>query len=127
MSDSGLTGKTCLVLEDEFLIALDIEQILEAAGAARVVCFSDAQEALTALRRGARFDLAVLDILLSNATRTSLDVAAALQLQNTPFVFLTGIRNAESEVRQFPMAPVVEKPYRAEELIAAAVRALAAR
>ena len=34
MSDSLLTGKRCFVLDDEFLIALDIQQILERAGAA---------------------------------------------------------------------------------------------
>jgi hypothetical protein len=31
-----LSGKRCLVLDDEFLIALDIQQILERAGASHV-------------------------------------------------------------------------------------------
>ena len=37
-SDLILAGKRCLVLDDEFLIALDIQEILEAAGVAQVVC-----------------------------------------------------------------------------------------
>ena len=36
-SDTSLAGKHCLVLDDEFLIALDIQEILEAAGAAKVI------------------------------------------------------------------------------------------
>src|SRR6185312_2761502 len=43
-----LTGRRCLVLDDEFLIALDIQQALEQAGAAEVVCCGNAAEALAA-------------------------------------------------------------------------------
>ena len=32
-SETSIAGKRCLVLDDEFLIALDIQQILETAGA----------------------------------------------------------------------------------------------
>ena len=122
-----LAGIRCLVLDDEMLIALDIEQILLAAGAADVICFSDAAEALAALNDGARFDVAVLDVLLRGPIHTGLSVAAALQLQNTPFVFLTGMRGADLRASEFPAAPVVEKPYQPPLLIEAVVRALAAR
>ena len=43
-----LAGLTCLVLEDEFLIALDLQDILESAGAGAVACHADADEAPTA-------------------------------------------------------------------------------
>ena len=43
--DELLAGKCCLVLDDEFLIALDIQQILELAGAASVVSVATAAEA----------------------------------------------------------------------------------
>ncbi len=105
-----LIGKRCLVLDDEFLIALDIQHILEAAGAI-VTCVSEAADALAAIRSGPRFDLAVLDVVLSGATRPSLTVAAALAMQRTPFVFLTGMRGEDMHTREFPNAPVVEKPY----------------
>ena len=45
-----LAGKRCLVLDDEFLIALDIQQVLEQAGAGEVVCAGNVAEALTAMR-----------------------------------------------------------------------------
>ena len=122
-----LAGKFCLVLDDEFLIALDIEQILLAAGAAGVACFANAEDALAALRGGARIDVAVLDVLLYGAKQTALGVAAALQLQKTPFVFLTGVRGDDLGLGAFSAVPVVEKPYRPALLIDAIARALAVR
>jgi CheY-like chemotaxis protein len=122
-SDLLLNRKRCLVLEDEFLIALDIQQILEGAGAASVICQYDADDALVALRNGPRFDLAVLDIMVSGVPCTG--VAAALAAQSTPFVFLTGVRSDDEYIRQFPDAPVVEKPFHVPRLLEALRRALA--
>jgi CheY-like chemotaxis protein len=126
-SDASIAGKRCLVLDDELLIALDIQSILESAGAANVKCVANAADALAALRGDAKFDLAVLDVRLSGATRTSLTVAAVLAEQKTPFVFLTGMRADDVHAEQFPKAPVVEKPYDAPRLIDALLRALAAK
>ena len=92
MSDSLLTGKRCFVLDDEFLIALDIQQILERVGAADVASVASAAEAIALLCREPKFDVAVLDVKLGDPERNSLDVAALLQTQGTPFVFLTGVR-----------------------------------
>lgn len=129
MAQSGtvLAGKRCLVVDDELLIALDIEQILLAAGAASVSCLASAEEALASLRSGPRFDVAVLDVLLRSTTRDSFSVAAALQLQNTPFVFLTGMRGADFRPGEFPGVPVVEKPCQPAVLVEVVLRALAAR
>jgi len=118
----SLTGKRCLVLDDEFLIALDIQQILEAAGA-EVVCIGNAADALAAVE-GSRFDLAVLDVKLGGPVRTSLSVAAVLAKQGVPFLFLTGMRRKELQHSQFPNAPVVEKPYETQTLWDAVARAL---
>jgi len=112
-----VAGKHCLVLDDEFLIALDIQQILESAGAASVVSVSNAADALAAIRRGLRFDLAVLDVKLSGAAESGVTVAAALAEHGTAFVFLTGMRGEAEHTRQFPQAPVVDKPYAAEALL----------
>ena len=122
-----LADKSCLVLDDELLIALDIEQVLLAAGAASVTCFGNADEALAALRNGSHFDVAVLDVLMHDATRVGLKVAAELQLRKTPFVFLTGMRGDDLRAGEFPAVPVVEKPYRPPLLIDAVARALTTR
>lgn len=124
MSDSLLAGKRCLVLDDEFLIALDIQQILELAGAKHVASVASASEAIELLRREPKFDLAVLDVKLGGAEGHSLGVAAMLAKAGTPFVFLTGMRVDNVHAKKFPQAPVVEKPYDALTLLDGAQRAL---
>ncbi|HSL80558.1 MAG TPA: response regulator [Pseudolabrys sp.] len=123
-SDSLLSGKRCFVLDDEFLIALDIQQILERAGAAHVTSVASAAEAVALLGREPKFDVAVLDVKLGDPERNSLDVAALLQTQGTPFVFLTGMRVDDVHAKVFPNAPVIEKPYDATGLLRAVQRAL---
>jgi CheY-like chemotaxis protein len=125
MADTSafIAGKRCLVIDDEFLIALDIQQTLEAAGA-RVTCIGDADQALAALESGAQFDVAVLDIKLSGATRDSTSVAALLTERGVPFVFLTGMRAGNELAKTFPHAPLVQKPYQIALLMDALRRAL---
>jgi two-component system, response regulator PdtaR len=123
-SNTLLIGKRCLVLDDEFLIALDIQQILEFAGAAHVACVATVAEALALLRADPDFDLAVLDVKISGPDGNSLGVAAQLAAKGTPFVFLTGMRVDDLHAKQFPQAPVVEKPYDAVALLDAVRRAL---
>jgi len=113
-----LTGKRCLVVDDEFLIALDIQQALEHAGATEVVCAGNATEAL-AIAGAQRFDIAVLDVRLGRTGGSSLPIAEVLAAAGTPFVFLTGLRGDSAEARAYPDAPVVEKPYDAQVLLAA--------
>ncbi len=122
-----LTGKRCLVLDDEYLIALDIQQILEAAGATGVMSVSTAAEALDILSKGSKFDLAVLDIKLGDTAGNSMTVAALLAERGTPFIFLTGMRADEIQAGRFADTPVVEKPYQAPMLIEALRQALAAK
>ena len=124
ISDSLLTGKRCLVLDDEFLIALDIQQILELAGAKHVASVATASEALALVRREAKFDLAVLDVKLGGSEDNSVGVASELAKTGTPFVFLTGMRVDNVHARRFPQAPVIEKPYDALALLDAVQRAL---
>jgi CheY-like chemotaxis protein len=126
--EPSIAGKCFLVLDDEFLIGLDIQGILETAGAGKVICAGNADDALAALRgaKGVKkIDLAVIDVKLSGATR-NLSVAAALQAQGTPFVFLTAVRT-HAEMKNFPNAPVVPKPYEAPVLLDAIIRMLGGR
>jgi CheY-like chemotaxis protein len=125
--DAPLAGLRCLVLDDEMLIALDIQQTLEAAGAAVVMCVANVAEALAALREAPKFDLAILDVMLSGAG-DSLALAAVLSQQRTPFIFLTGLRAADVQhTTKFPHTPVVEKPFSAHALLKALAQALTVR
>jgi CheY-like chemotaxis protein len=120
--EPSIAGKRFLVLDDEFLIALDIQQVLEAAGAGSVACSGNADDALKAIEAVQTFDLAVLDYRLVGSA-SSLDVADALVKAGTPFVFLTGM-GGDGQLKKYPNAPVVEKPYDPKLLLDAIVRAL---
>lgn len=121
----SVTGKHCLVVEDEFLISLDVQQMFELAGAASITCVGNAGAALVALD-GRKFDFAILDVKLGGAIEATLSLAAALEKRGTPFVFLTGIRGNDPQLARFPDAPVVGKPYEPKALMDA-VRAVLRR
>ena len=120
MSDSAISGQELATAQ-----ALDLQDILESAGAGAVACHADADEALRVLREGARFDLAVLDVHLGGATRTSYSVAAALTVQRTPFVFLTGMRRDATIAAEYPQVPILEKPYQHAHVLEAVRNVLA--
>lgn len=117
-----LSGLRCLVLDDEVLITMDLEQILESAGASEVVCVSHAAQALAALGGETNFALAIIDFDLGGEDGTA--VPAALRKRGIPFVFFTGMNKNDPRLRQFDGAPVVTKPYSVDELLVALRRAL---
>jgi CheY-like chemotaxis protein len=124
VSERPLAGLRCLVLDDEYLIAIDIQQVLEEAGAATVISVANAAEAFAALRSDKDFDVAVLDLKLGGAGGSSVRVAELLNARGTPFIFLTGINSGDRLLSKFPHVPVVEKPYQVALLLEAVLHAL---
>jgi DNA-binding response OmpR family regulator len=82
-----LEGIRVLVVEDEFLVATLIEDMLMAAGCVVAGPIPRISEALDAVDRGT-FDAAVLDVNLGGDR--VYPVADALSRRNVPFVFITG-------------------------------------
>ncbi|HET9715873.1 MAG TPA: response regulator [Pseudolabrys sp.] len=123
-SQNWLAGKRCLVLDDEFLIALDLHQLFESAGAI-VTSVASATEALGLLNGGQSYDLAVLDVKLGGAGESSMAVAQRLAAGATPVIFLTGMRVDPALAQQFANAQVLEKPYDPPALFQAVRRVLA--
>jgi DNA-binding response OmpR family regulator len=82
-----LEGIRVLVVEDEFLVATLIEDMLMAAGGVVAGPIPRLSEALDAVDRGT-FDAAVLDVNLGGDRVHP--VADALSRRNVPFVFVTG-------------------------------------
>jgi len=113
--NSPVSGLRVLVVEDEFLIALDIDRILENAGAKLVLTAGRINEALRILGEDHAIDAAVLDLKLDKDS--TLPIAEKLQALGIPFVFLTGAPEA-AQTRGFPRAPVVAKPFDSTMLIA---------
>ncbi len=116
-----LAGKRLLVVEDEFLIALDIESILEGGGA-QVKTANRVDQALGLIKSDGPFDAAVLDLKL--IARHPSRSRERLQANNVPFVFLTGAAGDASIVAQFRNAPVIGKPFDSETLFSALKQAI---
>ena len=124
-----IAGKRFLVVEDEFLILLDIQSTLETAGAASVVTASRVQDALNAIvdseKAGGPFDAAVLDLKLDH--ESSAPIAERLASAGVSFIFLTGAPTDVALAKQFGSAPIVSKPFDAATLMTALQTALAKR
>lgn len=103
-----------LVVEDEALIALDMEATLRDAGVAEIVAAVSVDEALLAIDNG---DLhgAVLDLHLGR-NGWSYDIAYRLEARGIPFVFSSGSADIAEDFRHVPM---VKKPFSADQLLAA--------
>jgi DNA-binding response OmpR family regulator len=114
----SLAGLRILVLEDEFLIAMDVEQICRDHGADDVLI----ADSLTEFDRGElapHFDAAIIDLMLGGVS--TLGFAQRLRAAGIPFVFASG-HSATEEVRSlFPDVEFVEKPYSGDDLVAALV------
>ena len=109
-----------LVVEDEFSVALLIEDMLEDIGCVVVASVARLDQAIEAAEAHA-LDAAILDVNLGG--RTSYEVADALIRRGVPFVFSTGY-GASGVKAEYRAVPVVQKPFRAEDLEAALRRAL---
>jgi CheY-like chemotaxis protein len=84
---SRLAAKRVLVVEDEYLTAMDMSAYLESEGAHVVGPASSVNAALEALQR-AELDGAILDVNLRG--EMAYPVADALAARGIPFVFTTG-------------------------------------
>lgn len=116
-----LDGCSVLLVEDQFLIAMDVEDMLLELGAERVVVCASVREAHAALDRAVP-DCAVLDVNLG--LETSAEIAQRLERMGVPFLFATGYDDAQNQTVEVGDRQVLHKPYRAPELQAALARLL---
>lgn len=112
-ADATFAGKRVLIVEDQLLIAMDLERILEDWGAEILATSTSPSEALAVLRRE-RPDVAVLDVNLGDTT--SEPVAAALSSAGVPFIFATGYGDGSAIPEGYESVPVVRKPYDAQSI-----------
>jgi CheY-like chemotaxis protein len=108
-----LEGRKILVVEDEFLVAMLIQEILEGAGCAVAGPIPRVAEALEAAGRDA-YDAAVLDV---NLAGDRIDpVAEALSRRNIPFVFVTGYATGALP-GEYTQRPRLCKPFKVADLL----------
>ncbi|MBY9062996.1 response regulator [Sphingomonas yunnanensis] len=104
---SVLAGLRVLVVEDEYLLARQLERALQRDGADVVAVAPSVAAALAALAAGALPDVAVLDLNL--AGEKAYPVAAALRAAAVPFAFASGYDAADRDP-PFADAPHLNKP-----------------
>ena len=115
MLGSVMNGERILVVEDDFLTALEIARILREAGSEIVGPVGSFEDALS-LATAAVIDAAVLDINL-NGHRVY-DVAGVLSLRCIPFLFVTGYR-LDSLPEAFLNVRIMAKPFDPGALVGA--------
>jgi PAS domain S-box-containing protein len=109
-----LDGKRILVVEDEPLVAMDLESSLTAAGC-EIVGPAGTLDKARPLIAEAHCDAALIDVNLAGQPIDEL--AAALTRQNIPFAFVTGY-GPEALPRAFQEAVVLRKPFSEDQLLA---------
>ena len=119
---ASLDGLRVLVVEDEFLVASVIQQMLESAGCAVVGPVARVGDAVAAAETQP-CDAAVLDVNLAGERVDP--VADALSRRNVPFAFVTGYIRAGLP-RAHAMRPRLCKPFRMADLIDTVSRLVAA-
>lgn len=109
-----------LVVEDEALIAMDLQALLEDAGY-RVIGPANSSAAALKLIDADEPDVALLDVNLGRSD--AFGVASVLTERKTPIIFLTG-HTAHKLPPAHRHLPLVSKPYLPQVLLQAVQRAL---
>ena len=105
-----------LIVEDEYLVALDIEATMLDASFTVIGPVPDVGQALGVLQSQTP-DAVCLDMNLNGIPSTP--IAAELQKLGIPFVVLTGYCGSGVTDPAYQGAPIVHKPFRTDELVAA--------
>ena len=113
LQSDALKGRRLLVVEDEYLIAADLADVLTGQGANVIGPAGSIKDALDMLATERQLDGAILDINVRG--ERVYPVADALRARGVPFVFATGY---DSWVipDAFANVPRLEKPVRAAAL-----------
>lgn len=101
-----------LVVEDEYLVALLVEDMLGSLGFEVKEIASNLSSATEAAQRG-DFDVAILDVNLNGSL--SNPVAEILMERNIPFIFATGY-GRQGPHEKFSTTPALQKPFEEADL-----------
>ena len=121
--DNGadFAGLRVLIVEDEFLLALELETLVAGGGCTALGPASSVRQAL-ALIDGEEPDIALLDVNLRGERATP--VAATLQERGVPYVLITGYSDAQLSEPELRRAPRLDKPVSSRALTRALKNAL---
>ncbi|GHA89662.1 response regulator [Algimonas arctica] len=104
-----------LIVEDNFIIAMDVEEVVTELGASTVHMAKCCDEALDIIDQVA-LSAAILDFTLEDGT--SERVADALVARGVPFIFATGYSDASLFPVRYQAYPILTKPYSRHDIVA---------
>lgn len=122
MADTRLAGRRILIAEDEYLVAFDLRDELQLAGATVLGPAPSVDAALELIAANAQIDAAVLDINLDG--KLVFPAADALILRKVPFLLTTGYDKAATP-ELYRHLPRCEKPFDPAEIVSRLAEALA--
>lgn len=111
---TALEGLRVLVVEDEPVVAMYLEDLLEALGCATIGPASRLADGLALAEEGG-FDVAILDINLGGERSTP--IARMLRDRGVPFAFASGYGAPPEGFGEG--VPMIEKPYREAQVAGA--------
>ena len=114
VSRTRLAGARVLIVEDEFIIALEIQANLEEAGATVIGPAYTLQQALE-LAEHEKLSAAMLDLRLGRDSASP--VAQMLAERHIPFLFYTGQPASDPIRRAWPESTTVSKPASGDEIV----------
>src|SRR5262245_4644616 len=117
----ALHGARVLLVEDDFIILMELQSVLTDAGAIVVDACQTLQDAL-AKAEADDITIAILDVRLQQ--QTSAPVARKLARRGIPFIFYTGQVETEPIRAEWPACRIVSKPAPARAIVAAAAALL---
>jgi len=113
-----MSRRRVLVVEDEMVVAMLVEDMITELGYEVAAVVSRVEDAM-ALADSGNFDVAVLDVHLNG--KLIFPFADALSKRQIPFMFATGY-GERGIPPHHAKCPVLQKPFRAEDLERALVR-----
>lgn len=120
-----LNGTTILVVEEEFLIALDIQRMLEGLNSGQVLFARSAQEADSLQDHWPGVGLAIIEVGLER--QAALELVQRLASRGIAIVLCSADAELRRGIPQFPDLPLVIKPMAETDLVYAIGKVFGAR
>ncbi|MEW6641490.1 MAG: response regulator [Pseudomonadota bacterium] len=117
-------GLQVLAMEDETLIALDLQEMLQGSGAGDVIVARSLDDVERALAGDEEIDVAIINLNPGAEAEANLRAARAVQARGIPFLFATGNLDRDA-AGAFIDAVFVAKPYTRDTIVAAVMDTLA--
>ncbi|MBR1222080.1 response regulator [Bradyrhizobium sp. U87765 SZCCT0131] len=117
------TGLRVLAVEDETLIALDLQEMLQGSGAGDVILARSLDDVERALASEGDIDVAIINLNPGAEAAADLQAAQAVRARGIPFLFASGSQDREV-ASDFSDAVFVGKPYTREIIVTAVMDTL---